>query len=266
MSQIKLLSLVFLFWIPTFALFGQEETKATAEVIYRMPDFPTDEFEIDSVIIQDGYKAYNVEHKVFAQSYYHLIYDADNRLRLILMACSECDPMYAWIIDYNADYNVEKITIVSDPTETNYTIELENLSSFADIANWLKQHYLEQPVTESLALDFVRENGHLVKIGGVFVPENHIVEYEFFERKHFWDADIIGGNVFFLIHVYAEDMSGKGAINRYYLENDLLLDCLYDDNGKFVKAKAFDSKGRQRATYKNPNLNLQDVIEDVIYR
>ena len=262
MSRTKLLSLIFLVCMPTFASFGQEVTKATAEMIYKMPNFPTDEFEVDSVTFSDGFKAYNVEHKLFAQSYYHLLYDIDGRLRLLLMACSECSPIYVWTIDYNDENRVKKISVVRNPTSKDYTVELEHYT-FSDVAEWLKQQYLELPVIEELALDFVWEEGRLIKIGDVIIPENHIVEYGFLEGKKFWYRDIFGGDIYFLIHVYAENMSEEGAINRYYLENDLLLDCIYDENGKFVKAKAFDSDGKQKATYKNPNLDIKNVIEDI---
>ena len=103
-------------------------------------------------------------------------------------------------------FRVKKISVVRNPTSKDYTVELEHYT-FSDVAEWLKQQYLELPVIEELALDFVREEGRLIKIGDVIIPENHIVEYGFLEGKKFWYRDIFGGDIYFLIHVYAENMS-----------------------------------------------------------
>lgn len=202
-----------------------------AESIYNPYAINPDEFTVTQSHDKDGFTAVCLDHNRFAFSSHYTLYSPKHNLCLILSGCSECAELNGYKIKYAENGRVSEVT------EVNYEIEYD-LSNIKVLKRVMKEKSME-----GAHFLFERdEYGILKNIGNIEVPSDYTAYYYIQEWPGFWDYDIYGGEVAFIVLLEADDKANKSAVDILYVNGKLAAELAYW-NGVFIKALYYDDKG-----------------------
>lgn len=209
---------------------------------------------------RDGYRSIGFESYGWCTPWYYTLYSPSGSLLMALSCASEDGELHGYKIVYGSDGMVEDVIVIDDSNlkDNKYL----NLPSSEKGYTKTLRSWLSDPYFEITHYRIKRDNeGNPWQIGSIYVPDGYSVKYFISEWGPFWDDDIRGGRLAFMVQLEELDKEGRSTVDYLYVDDHLVAEKAYW-NGVFIKARYYDSRGCFDGIYDDRNA---DVLNEAFW-
>lgn len=209
---------------------------------------------------RDGYKSIGFECYGMCTPWYYTLYSPSGSLLMALSCASEEGELHGYKIVYGSDGKVEDIIAMDDSIfdDNKY---LEPPSYEKGYTKTLRR-WLSDPYFEARHFKIKRDSeGNPWQIGDISVPSGYTAKYFIDEWGPFWDDDLRGGRLAFMVLLEELDKEGRSTVDYLYVDGHLVAEKAYW-NGAFIKALYYDDCGRFDGIYDDRDA---DVLNEAFW-
>ncbi|MCQ2344731.1 MAG: hypothetical protein MJ002_07435 [Paludibacteraceae bacterium] len=191
----------------------------------------------------------------FAYSTRLELFSPDDNLLMVVSQCSECCDFEGYKFAYDSIGRLKSVAsvILSEEKATS------DYNQF--LLKEMMRLYLEDDSCSKKYEIGRDESGNVVSVGNLYDDYDCSFEYGVYDVDDFWESDLHGGDVYFVVAMKRKDRSNAygSFVDVYYVDGKIAVEAAYW-NDKLIKALIYDKNGRVSSLCGNEMTPLDLVL------